>query len=94
LSKRPEASLRVLRGLGELKQAFGLPILVSVSRKSFLRALTGRDDPAALGAASLAAELYAARQGVDFIRTHDPAALSDALSITNALDASFGPISD
>ncbi|HEX6441413.1 MAG TPA: dihydropteroate synthase, partial [Stellaceae bacterium] len=35
LSSRPEASLRVLRGLPELKRAFGLPILVSVSRKSF-----------------------------------------------------------
>src|SRR5262249_20914307 len=59
LSSRPEASLRVLRCLPELKQTFKLPILVSVSRKSFLRALTGRDDPATLGAATLAAELHA-----------------------------------
>ena len=42
LSSRPEASLRVLAGLDRLKQAFGLPVLVSVSRKSFLRAVTGR----------------------------------------------------
>ena len=86
LSSRPEASLQVLRGLPELKQAFGLPILISVSRKSFLARLTGHDDPAALGAATLAAELYAARHGADLIRTHDPAALRDALTVLEALE--------
>jgi dihydropteroate synthase type 2 len=86
LSSRPEASLRVLAGLSRLKQAFGLPVLVSVSRKSFLRALTGRA-AAELGAATLAAELYAAAAGVDFIRTHDPAALADGLAVMRALRA-------
>jgi dihydropteroate synthase type 2 len=86
LSSRPEASLRVLAGLGRLKQAFGLPVLVSVSRKSFLRALTGRT-AAELGAASLAAELYAVWAGADFIRTHDPAALADGLAVMRALRA-------
>ncbi len=87
LSSRPEASLRVLAGLGRLKAAFGLPVLVSVSRKSFLRALTGRRAATELGAASLAAELYAAEQGADYIRTHDPGALADALKIRAALRA-------
>jgi dihydropteroate synthase type 2 len=86
LSSQPGASLRVLRGLEELKRAFGSPILVSVSRKSFLARLTGRDDATTLGAATLAAELYAARHGADLIRTHDPAALRDGLSISEALD--------
>jgi dihydropteroate synthase type 2 len=93
LSSRPEASLRVLVGLRELKQAFGLPILISVSRKSFLVRLTGHADPAELGAATLAAELYAALHGADFIRTHDPAALRDALVVSEALEQSGGPIS-
>jgi dihydropteroate synthase type 2 len=39
---RPEVSLMVLRRLPQLKSAFGLPLLVSVSRKSFLRKLVGR----------------------------------------------------
>src|SRR5213595_2832845 len=43
LSSRPGASLQVLAGLGRLKRAFGLPVLVSVSRKSFLAVLTGHD---------------------------------------------------
>ena len=85
LSSRPEASLRVLNGLGDLKRRFGLPVLVSVSRKSFLRALAGRLSPAELSAATLAAELHAAREGADYIRTHDPGALADGLKITAAL---------
>ena len=93
LSSRPEASLRVLAELGRLNRAFGLPVLVSVSRKSFLAALTGRDTPAELGPASLAAELFAAAQGADLIRTHDPAALRDGLRVAEALAGTADPIS-
>jgi dihydropteroate synthase type 2 len=87
LSTRADASLRVLTGLDRLKRAFGLPIMVSVSRKSFLGAITGRAAPAERGPATLAAELYAAAHGADYIRTHDPAALRDALAVTAALAA-------
>jgi dihydropteroate synthase type 2 len=85
LSTRAEASLRVLAGLDRLKRTFGLPVLISVSRKSFLAAITGRTSPAERGPATLAAELYAAAHGADFIRTHDPAALRDALAVMAAL---------
>lgn len=84
LGNQPEASLNMLRGLGVLKERFGLPVLVSVSRKSFLRSLTGRG-VAQAGAATLAAELFAAMQGVDYIRTHDAGALRDGLKIWSAL---------
>jgi dihydropteroate synthase type 2 len=77
---RPEVSLTILRRLGVLKSAFGLPILVSVSRKSFLRKLAGRTVEE-IGPSSLAAELYAALHGADMIRTHEPKPLRDALTI-------------
>jgi dihydropteroate synthase type 2 len=83
LGSRPEASFTVLRRLPELKRVFGLPVLVSVSRKSFLRRTTGRA-AAEAGPATLAAELFAVLQGADYIRTHDPAALADGLAIWNA----------
>lgn len=79
--------MTAMAGLGRLKARFELPVLVSPSRKSFLRALTGTD-LASIGPASLAAELYAAGQGVDFIRTHDVAAICDGLTILGALTAS------
>jgi len=87
LSSRADASLRVLTNLDRLKRAFGLPVMVSVSRKSFLGAITGRAAPGERGPATLAAELYAAAHGADYIRTHDPAALRDALVVTAALAA-------
>jgi len=84
LGHAPEASLGVLAGLSRIKQAFGLPLLVSVSRKSFLRAITGR--PAGeTGAATLAAEIAATLNGADFIRTHEPRPLKDALKVLDAL---------
>ena len=79
---KPEVSLTVLRRLAQLKSVFGLPILVSVSRKSFLRKLVGRT-VAEIGPATIGAELYAALHGADMIRTHDPAQLRDALTILN-----------
>jgi dihydropteroate synthase type 2 len=84
LGSNPETSLFVLRRISDLKKAFDLPVLVSVSRKSFLRAVTGRT-PADSGPATLAAELFAAGQGADYIRTHDPGALEDALTVMRSL---------
>jgi dihydropteroate synthase type 2 len=88
LGRRREASFMVLRRIGELKKAFGLPVLVSVSRKSFLRP-AGRQASEA-GAATLAAELYAAAQSADYIRTHDPRALRDGLGVMSALEKEQG----
>lgn len=86
LGKERDASFMVLRRLPELKAAFTLPVLISVSRKSFLRTLVGRDAQSA-GPVSLAAELFAASRGADFLRTHEPAPLRDALKIWARLDA-------
>jgi dihydropteroate synthase type 2 len=82
LGRHAEASFEVLRRIGELRQAFGLPVLISVSRKSFLR--RGRP-AAAAGPATLAAELFACWQGADYIRTHDPAALADGVRVWSAI---------
>jgi len=85
LGSHPDASFTVMRRIADLKRAFGLAVLISVSRKSFLRKLVGRA-VRDIGPATLAAELYAIWQGADYIRTHDPAALKDALAVFRALD--------
>lgn len=81
----PQNSLILLRRLPELKARYGLPLLVSVSRKGFLRKLSGQPLEK-IGPATLAAELFAASRGADIIRTHDVAALQGALAIAGALD--------
>ena len=83
LSHRAAASFTVLRHLPQLRRDHG-ELLVSVSRKGFLREASG----AALadrGPPSLAAELWAARSGVDWIRTHDVAALRAAWAVERAI---------
>jgi len=83
LGRHAEASFEVLRRIGDLKRAFGLPVLISVSRKSFLRQVAGCSLDAA-GPATLAAEIFAHWHGADYIRTHDPAALVQALRVWQA----------
>jgi dihydropteroate synthase type 2 len=80
----PENSLTLLRRLPELRARYRLPLLVSVSRKGFLRKLVNRPALEA-GAASLAAELFADAQGADYIRTHAPGALRDGLKVLKTL---------
>jgi len=84
LGSTPGPSLAALAGIRELKDTFGVPVLVSPSRKSFLRALTGRDVTGS-GPATLAAEIFAAWQGADYIRTHDVAAARDAFAFLAAI---------
>ena len=80
LGNDPATSMAVLGGLDGLKAAFDLPVLVSVSRKSFLRALANVS-VAESGPMTLAAEMLAAEQGVDYIRTHDARQLAHALAL-------------
>ena len=83
LGAAPANSIGILRQLPALRAHFGLPLLVSVSRKSFLRKLTGAPLER-IGAATLACELFAARHA-QHIRTHEPQPLRDALAIQHAL---------
>ncbi|HJS44885.1 MAG TPA: dihydropteroate synthase [Rhizomicrobium sp.] len=84
LGTDPENSLIVLRRLPELKARYGLPLLVSLSRKGFLRRLVNRPVTEA-GAASLAAELFAQAQGADYIRTHAPGPLRDGVKVLKTI---------
>lgn len=86
LGRAPAASLRVLGDLAALQREFG-PLLVSVSRKSFLGTVTG-EPVAARGPATLAAELWAARAGVSWLRTHDVRAFRAAWAIERAIATS------
>ncbi|MEM9174176.1 MAG: dihydropteroate synthase [Myxococcota bacterium] len=85
LGRDPRSSVAVLQSIPALRARFGRPIFVSVSRKSFLRAIASRDVDT-VGAATLAAELYAARLGADYLRTHDVGALRDGLAVEAALE--------
>jgi dihydropteroate synthase len=81
--KTLEHNLTLLSSLDELR-ALGLPVLVGISRKRSLGALTGRAVEDRL-AAGLGAAVAAAANGAAIIRTHDVAATVDALAVAHAI---------
>jgi dihydropteroate synthase len=76
----PAWDVAVLAGLPGLRR-LGRPLCVGVSRKSFLGAVTGRDDPRGRLAGSLAATAIAVLGGAALVRTHDVAETVDAVRL-------------
>ncbi|MEE4330503.1 MAG: dihydropteroate synthase [Wenzhouxiangella sp.] len=84
--KTLEHNLTLLRRQNELL-SIGPPLLIGISRKSMLGALTGRDSAADRLSASLAAAVIAAERGASILRVHDVAETVDALRIFEAARA-------
>lgn len=74
--------LKDLSRLGEL----GYPVLVGMSRKSMLGAVTGRGISDRVVSGAVAA-IVALQNGAKIVRTHDVAATRDAVRIWSALEA-------
>lgn len=86
--KRLEDNLALLSQLNTLLD-LGLPLLVGVSRKSMIGAITGRDvDQRLVGSVVLA--FFAAHEGAHILRVHDVAETEDARRILWALQATRG----
>ncbi|HTE59971.1 MAG TPA: dihydropteroate synthase [Solirubrobacteraceae bacterium] len=82
-AKTPAQTVAVLRRLDVL-HALGRPLLLPISRKDFLGAITGRP-PRERGAATLAAVGWAADAGAHAVRVHDVAAAADFLAVRAVL---------
>ena len=80
--KTIEHNLALLRRLSELA-ALGRPVVVGVSRKSFLGRITGRDTGDRV-AATVAANVLAYERGARVFRVHDVAAVVDGLAVAAA----------
>jgi len=82
--KRLEDNLALIRGIDLIKQRFGMPLLLGVSRKSFLGLLTGSDvsdrelETAVAGAMGIAF-------GADILRVHDITLQKRAVRVASAL---------
>jgi dihydropteroate synthase len=74
----------VIQRLGDLRR-LDRPILVGLSRKSFIGKILGKDDPADRLIGSLAATAVAVTAGVHLIRTHDVGPTREAVRMAEAL---------
>jgi dihydropteroate synthase len=85
--KTLEHNIELLRRLPELA-ALGFPLVVGVSRKRFVGALTGVGEAHERLGGSVAAALFAAARGADVLRVHDVGPTVQALSVQSALSGS------
>ena len=85
-AKRSAHSQAVLRGLPELV-SLGYPVLVGLSRKSFIGALTEEPEADRRLGGSLAAGLFAVLRGASILRVHDVRETVQALRVWQTLFA-------
>ncbi len=81
--KTVEHNMQLLANLAQLR-VLDRPLLVGLSRKSTLGAITGRAVQDRVHA-SVAAALIAVQHGADLLRVHDVAATQDALKLYSAV---------
>jgi dihydropteroate synthase len=75
--------LQILQNLRMIKQQY--PILVSVSNKSFIGKILGRENPSERIFGSIAAETLAVLNGADIIRTHNVSETKDAILVASQI---------
>jgi len=78
-----ERDLFVIKNLNLIKQNY--PILISVSNKSFLGEILGKENPSDRLFGSIAAETVSVLNGADIIRTHNVEATKDAIIVASQL---------
>ena len=84
-SKTPAQTVGVLRALEGL-HGLGRPLLLAVSRKDFIGAITGRPPRERVGG-TLAAIAHGVDAGAHVLRVHDVGQTADFLAVRAALDA-------
>ena len=82
--------VEAIRGIGRLRAAFGLPVLVGLSKKRFLGHITGAPVERR-GVETVAANLAAAAAGASIFRVHDVAEHVAALKVFRAVHRAGGP---
>ena len=84
MGKTPAQTVSVLRAYAQLHE-LGRPLLLAVSRKDFIGAITGRPPRERL-AGTLAAVGFGVRAGAHLLRLHDIAAAVDFLAVSAVLE--------
>ncbi|HEV2975680.1 MAG TPA: dihydropteroate synthase [Solirubrobacteraceae bacterium] len=91
-TKTPAQTIRLLSQLERLHE-LGLPLLLAISRKDFVGALTGRP-PRERAAGTLAALAHGIDAGAHVCRVHDVAAAADFIAVRAALSGEAPPSRD
>lgn len=91
-AKTPAQTIELLANASSL-HSLGYPLLMAISRKDFIGALTGRA-PRERSAGTLAALAHGVDLGAHIFRVHDVAGASDYLTVRAALEGKLMPSRD
>jgi dihydropteroate synthase len=91
-AKTPAQTIELLRDLARMHE-LGCPLLMAISRKDFIGALTGRSPRERLPG-TLAALAHGVAKGAHIFRVHDVAATRDYLTVRRALSGEEPPSRD
>lgn len=83
-AKTASQSVELLRRLEEFK-SLNMPILVGVSRKSFMKPILNKNDPKDRVWGTAAANTAAIANGADIVRVHDVAEMYDVCRVADAI---------
>lgn len=86
--KTLDHNMALLRGLKNITKC-DFPVLVGISRKSMLGAITGGKPPEERVAATVSAHFFALQQGAKILRVHDVKEAVDSVAVFEALGFSF-----
>ena len=78
-----QRDIEIIKKLKLLKTNF--PILISISNKSFIGKILGKENPTDRNTGTAIAEMLSIINGVSIIRTHNPKITSDVIKLTKSL---------
>lgn len=86
-AKQKEHNYALLNALGDF-QLFGAPVMVGLSRKQMIRAVTGTDIEHALNGTTVL-HTIALLKGADILRVHDVKEAVECIKLVNAIHGNF-----
>ena len=82
-----QRDIEIIKKLKFLKTNF--PLLISISNKSFIGKILGKENPTDRNTGTAIAEMLSIINGASIIRTHNPQITSDVIKLTKSLTKKF-----
>ena len=82
--KNLKHNLKLLKDIS-IYHSLGLPILLGISRKKFIKELSGKNDSSSRVGGTISSSIYAMMQGVQLLRIHDVNEINQSLKVFKEL---------
>jgi dihydropteroate synthase len=82
--KNLKHNLKLLKNIS-IYHSLGLPILLGISRKKFIKELSGKNDSSFRVGGTISSSIYAMMQGVQLLRIHDVNEINQSLKVFKEL---------